>query len=377
MSSSDNAPAPSGFKARLAGLVSPAHLKVGLRAAVAGLAAYGIAYGLALPNGYWAVLSAVVVVQSTIGASLKAALDRALGTLVGGAVGVAAAVIADGSLSLTVLTFAIAAFVTATVSARSASFRLAPATVVIVLLADPGNHEPWLAGLHRVFEIGVGGVVGMLAAVLIVPERALFRLFPHCAKALRVSARLLELGRDGLLGRGLDPGELDRLNSGARAALRAADARIAEARTERAGGFVSHADPAPVVRNCRRLWHSVIILLRVADQPMAAPVVERIAPVLDAAVAALAAQMEALAVRLDGAAPADAADGAAAVAAAVVALETQAEQLSTDPALADVLRGDTLAALFAAVTACGQARENLEELAARLAEVEGEAAQDD
>lgn len=371
MTSSDNAPAPGSLKARLSGVVGLLHLKVGFRATVAGVVAYALAYGLALPNGYWAVLSAVLVVQSTIGASLRVALDRALGTIVGGVVGVAAAVASEGSVSLTMVTLAIAIFITAALSARSVSYKLAPATVVIVLLADPAGHAPWLAGLHRVFEIGVGGIVGMLAAVFILPERALFSLFPHCAEALRLCARLLESGRDGLLGRGLDPAALDRLNTQARAALRAADARIAEARTERAGGFASHADPAPVVRNCRRLWHSVIILLRVADQPLGEPVAGRVAPALDAAVAALAANMEVLAERLDGEAAPDLAEKATAAAAAVVALEAQAERLNTEGGL-DAVRGDTLAALFSAVTACTQARENLEDLAARLAEVQSE-----
>ncbi|QRG08025.1 hypothetical protein EZH22_06670 [Xanthobacter dioxanivorans] len=244
-------------------------------------------------------------------------------------------------------------------------------TVVIVLLADPGHVQPWLAGLHRVFEIGVGGVVGMACAILILPERALFRLFPHCAKTLRMCARLLELGRDGLLGRGLDPGEVDVLNTQTRTALRAADARIAEARAERAGWLTGHADPAPVVRNCRRLWHSVIILLRVSDRPLVEPVAGRVAPALDAAVAALGASMEGLAARLDGAAVPDFAGRMATAAAAVAALEAEAERLKAEGGL-DVARSETLIALYSAVSACAQVRENLEDLVARYDEVKAE-----
>ncbi|MDI4666517.1 FUSC family protein [Xanthobacter autotrophicus] len=369
MPSPDPGPALPSFLERLSGLLGPSHFKLGLRAALAGLVAYGLATGLALPNGYWAVLTAVLVVQATIGASLAVAIDRALGTVVGGVVGVAAAMLAGNSAVLTYAALGIAVFLTATLSARSASYKLAPVTVVIVLLADPSHVEPWLSGLHRVFEIAVGGVVGMASSILILPERALLRLFPHCAKALRLNARLLELGRDGLVGRGLDPGDLDRLNAEARVALRAADARISEALTEQVGGLVGQADPAPVVRSCRRLWHSVIILLRGADRPMDKDVAQRVAPSLDAAVAALSASMHALADRLDGQEVAGLDEKAQAARAAVAALEAEAERLNGEGVL-ETAGADTLTSLFAAVSACNHVRENLEDLAARFEEVE-------
>ncbi|MEP9354232.1 FUSC family protein [Xanthobacter sp. KR7-65] len=356
-------------RARLGELIGPTHLKLALRATIAGLAAYGLAYGLNLPNGYWSVLTAVVVVQATLGASLAMAIDRALGTVAGGIVGVAGAMFAGSSQMLTVLALAVALFLTAALASRSASFKLAPVTVVIVMLAAPGHAEPWVAGLHRVFEIALGGVVGMACAILILPERALSRLFPYCAKAMRLSARLLELGRDGVLGRGLDPSALDRLNGGVRLLLRQADARIAEVRTEQAGRLSGQADPAPVVRSSRRLWHSVIILLRLADRPLDAAVAAQVAPALEAAVAALGARMRILADRLD-ALPAPDQDTTEEMArAAVAALEARAAQLNTEGAFG-AMSPETLTALFSAVSACQHVRENLDDLAARLAEVE-------
>lgn len=366
----------STLRERLPGVLAPAHLKLGVRATVAGLVAYALATALSLPNGYWAVLTAVLVVQSTIGASLSVARDRALGTVVGGVVGVVAAMAAGESRPLTFLALGLSLLLTATLSARSPAFKLAPVTVVIVLLADPSHHEPWLSALHRVFEIGVGGIVAMACAVLILPERAVFRLFPHCAKALRDCARLMEIGKDGLLGRGLDPGELDRLNGAAREALRAASARIAEARAERAGGFSGHADPAPVVRNCRRLWHSVIILLRVADRPLDEDLRDRVAPALEAAVGALVALIEAVADRLDERPESDFDARAAAAGAAVTALEGEVERLNASGAL-DLARAEALTALFSAVSACGHVRENAEDVATLYREAvapEGEAA---
>lgn len=355
--------------ARFTGGFRPNHAKLGVRAALASVVAYALAVGLSLPNGYWAVLTAILVVQSTIGASLSVALDRAAGTLVGGVIGVGAAMLAGPSLPLTFLALVVGVLFTSTLAARYASFKLAPVTVAIVLLSDPSHAEPWLSGVHRVFEIGVGGLVGIGCAILVLPVRALRQLFPHCAQALRLCAGLLALGRDGTLGRGLDPSAVDGLNAKARAALKAADARIADALAERAGRLASHPDPAPVVRTCRRLWHSVIILLRGADRPLDPDLAAKLAPALDAAVAALTAWMRALAARLEaGGGAAGEGFEPAAARAAVAALEAEAERLNAEGAL-DAAKAETLAVLFSAVSACSHVQENLTDLSARLDEM--------
>ena len=368
----DTASGVPTLRDRLGKIIALAHLKLALRATIAGIVTYLLAEQFSLPNGYWAVLTAVLVVQATLGASLSVAIDRALGTLAGGVVGVAGAMLAGPSPLETLAVLSLALFVAAAMAARSPSFKLAPVTVIIVMLAHPGGDAPWLAGLTRVAEIALGGVVGLLCAILILPERALGKLFPHCAKALRLTARLLDLGQGGLLGRGLDPSAVDRLNGGARLALRAADLRLVEVRAEQTGRLTTQTDPAPVVRGARRLWHSAIILLRNADRPLDEPVAGLVSATLSAATTALSAQMSAIADRLDGQPVADLATRADAAGAAVAALEARVEELNTQGAFGAV-GAETLTALFSAVSACVHMRENLEELAARLAEVQGEA----
>ena len=258
-----------------------------------------------------------------------------------------------------------AVLLTSTLAAKWASFKLAPVTVCIVLLADPSHVDPWVSGLHRLFEIGLGGVVGVLCAVLVLPARALTFLFPHCASGLRLCAQLMELGTDGVLGRGLDPGRIDDLNTKARRVLRAADARIAEAKAERA--LSGQADPAPVVRASRRLWHSVLMLLRGADSPLTPELLAQVSPAIDAAVAALTAQMRALATHLDGAPTADIHAAGEAAHAAVAALEGEAERLNAAGTFDHASSAD-LKGLYAAIAACGHVRDNLDDLVARLDE---------
>ncbi len=369
-----------------------AHLRLAARATIAALLAYGIAYALDLPKGYWAVLSAILVVQSSLGASVAVALDRGLGTVAGGIIGVALAMIAGPSQNLTVLLLAVGTLATALLAAYRPSFKLAPVTVVVVMLADPTHAQPLISGLQRVFEIALGGVVGILCALLVFPTRAMFLLFPHAADAIDASAALLEEGGRGLLDGTLDPAQVDRLNAKARATLRAADVRVAEARRERAGRLSSSADATPVVRLCRRLWHSVIILMRVADQPLPATLSDPVRASLQAAVAALATECRDLAESLrtgaplrpvpvgdplaGGPVPGGAVQGEVAgeplpagtvgslSLAAVAALEAEMDRAGA----AGLLRGDgaSLTRLYTAVSACAQVQENLSELQTQL-----------
>src|SRR5262245_50489214 len=101
-----------------------AHLRLAVRATVAALLAYGIAWFLDLPKGYWAVLSAILVVQSSLGASVAVASDRALGTVAGGIIGVILAMLAGPSPDLTVLLLTLGTLVTALLAAARPSFKL-------------------------------------------------------------------------------------------------------------------------------------------------------------------------------------------------------------------------------------------------------------
>ena len=67
-------------------LLDKPRLRFCLQATVNALLAFGLAHVLAVPmHGLWAVLTAVMVIQTSVGGSLKSAADYIVGT-VGGAV---------------------------------------------------------------------------------------------------------------------------------------------------------------------------------------------------------------------------------------------------------------------------------------------------
>jgi uncharacterized membrane protein YccC len=151
-----------------------ARLWLVLRMMVSTTLAYAVATALRLPQGYWAVLTAIIVTQNSVGGSLKAAIDRLVGSICGALVGALAAVLLPAHTPTApglVLVGAVTPLVLLT--AYAPHYRIAPVTAVIVLLSsDAATLGPLGYALDRVLEITLGSVVGVAVSVPIAPARA-------------------------------------------------------------------------------------------------------------------------------------------------------------------------------------------------------------
>jgi uncharacterized membrane protein YccC len=162
-----------------------------LRMTAASLAAFGLASAFGLPQGFWAVITALIVTQANVGGSLKAAFDRFAGSVCGAVYGgaVAFALPHDGWMARAA-TLVVAVAPLSALAASSAGFRVAPITAIIVLLGTAGaTLGPVGFAVDRVLEVGLGCAVGLLASVLIVPARASRSLLDVAARITRLLAR--------------------------------------------------------------------------------------------------------------------------------------------------------------------------------------------
>ena len=118
-----------------------AALRLCFRMTVAGLLAYVLAEFFALPQGYWAVFSAIIVMQASVGGSVKATIDRVIGTI-GGAVagGAVGYIVPHQSVFSLGVALVIALAPLTLVAALWPNYRIAPLTAVIVLLT-PGAQQ--------------------------------------------------------------------------------------------------------------------------------------------------------------------------------------------------------------------------------------------
>ena len=221
-----------------------------------------IAEALGLPQSYWAVITALIIVQGSLGGTLAAGLDRVVGTLAGAALGVAAALARAAWDVNQVVLLVLAVAPLALLAAIRPSFRVAPVTAAIVLLASSSNASPIAAALYRVVEIALGTVVGIAVSMLVLPSRARQLCFERSAEVLALLSQLLVLH--------LQPPDktkqeaVDRLNERVRTGLDKVATAAQEARREHAIRVAEEPVPDRLVRGLRRLRIDVVFVGRVA-----------------------------------------------------------------------------------------------------------------
>ena len=173
--------------------LNAAALRLSFRMTVAGLLAYGLAELFTLPRGYWAVFSAIIIMQASVGGSVKATIDRMIGTIGGAVAGGAVGYFVPHQSALSLGVALVIALVPLTlVAALWPNYRIAPLTAVIVLLT-PGAQQlgPVDSAFYRIVEITLGSFVGLGVSLLLLPARAHGLVIAATARALGFLADLL------------------------------------------------------------------------------------------------------------------------------------------------------------------------------------------
>jgi uncharacterized membrane protein YccC len=246
---------------------------------VAAITAFALARIFTIPlHGLWAVLTAVVVTQMSVGGSLRATTEYVIGTcsgavyatVVGMLVPHTAPIALAGVLALTVAPLAYAA-------ALNPAFRVAPFTAVMVLLISSQLGEgPLESGLYRLFEVALGGVVAVTVSVLVFPQRAHGLGLDAAARILDQLAEVLSKLLAGFT-RQLDAADIPRMQNEIGRAVTDFYAIAAEAQRERRIGVLAEPDASPLSRTLLRLRHDLVIIGRAAVEPLPQVVAERLA----------------------------------------------------------------------------------------------------
>ena len=260
-----------------------APLRFCLRVTVAAVLAYALAHLLPIPlHGLWAVLTAVLVTQLSVGGSLGATTEYVIGTLGGviyaGALGAllphATPLAMAGVLALTVAPLAYAA-------ALNPSFRVAPFTGVIVLLISSQLGEgPIESALYRLFEVALGCAVAVVVSLLVLPDRAHRLGLDAAARALDQLASALPKLLAGFT-RHADPIEIGHHHDEIGRSVTAFQAVATEAHRERLVNLAAEPDPAPLSRTLLRLRHDLVIIGRAGVLPLPDVFAHRLGPLLE------------------------------------------------------------------------------------------------
>jgi uncharacterized membrane protein YccC len=252
-------------------------LSLSLRVTTAALVALALAQALHLRLPLWAVLTAVIVTQVSVGRSLKATFDYLVGTLSGAIYGGAIGVLIPGTSEIALLVaLALAVAPLALLAAMRPGLTVAPITAIIVLLVPTITHASATASaLDRILEVALGGVTGFAVSLVVLPSNAHVLVVGAAARALNQMARAL----DELLARlpqGLDADALHRIQDGIGQALVRLNVVGAEAEHERTARLAVGPDTAPLLRTLLRLRHDLVMIGRAALEPLPEPVAARL-----------------------------------------------------------------------------------------------------
>src|SRR5581483_2745608 len=334
-------------------------LELGLRMTAAAVLSFAAAQLLSVVQVYWAVVTAIVVTQTSLGGSLKAVIDRLVGTIGGAFWGVAVIVaLPHRGVWMTLLALTVTLVPLALLVAFRPGYRVAPLTAAIVLLGRVGPGGAVDAAFDRVVEIGLGSAVALAVALLVPPARAHRLLLSTGRDALRLMAEQAEAVLAGVAApadAALLLARTDRIR-----------AAIDEAARERRSYVTGAPDFDPLVRGLRRLSHDLVMIGRSLRAPLPEAVAVRLAAPAAAVAAAMSAYLAGLGETLTGAelpAPNRLDHAFAEFDAALVAIRR--DGLARDLGVEDVER------VFGLAFALEQTRRNLAEFAARAGEVRG------
>lgn len=143
------------------------------RTTLAAVVSQLVAQALRMPEPYWATVTTIVVMQSTLGAAWNVSVKRfagtALGALVGGLLG--------SYLGSNLWTFALAIFATGLICLAfhldRTAYRFAGITECIVMLVVR-DHPAWIIATHRFVEVSLGIAVALLVTA-VWPEKLVTR----------------------------------------------------------------------------------------------------------------------------------------------------------------------------------------------------------
>ncbi len=135
----------------------------GLRTALAAALAYWLTELFHLPAGYWAAISAIVVMQSEVGATLAASRDRFAGTAIGCIVGWLTALVWHNSIVVFALGVLLVIMLCTALRFQNAG-RLGGVAIAIIVLI-PYTEPVWHIAIERFLEVSLGIVVSLAVAL--------------------------------------------------------------------------------------------------------------------------------------------------------------------------------------------------------------------
>lgn len=245
-----------------------------LRVMIACTITYSISQALNLQQGYWAVFTVLIVMQTSVGATAGMAVDRLVATIAGAVLGGVAVLVTPHEPVAIGIALICVVGIASFASVRAPRLRNAGLTAAIVMLTHSPAVPVEVFVIDRIAEITLGGVVGVLASLFILPTRSRTVVLDRFASALGVMAQILRT-----LAAAAEKGEAVsalEANIGLRQSLVAAEALLTDAQRERALWLARQGISDAIPRSLWRIRNDMTYVGHLLEAPFPKEVVEAI-----------------------------------------------------------------------------------------------------
>jgi uncharacterized membrane protein YccC len=135
------------------------------RTTVAAVVSLWVARLFKLPESYWAAITTLVVMQSTLGAAFTVSWQRFAGTAIGAAAGALFATYFGSNAAVFALGVFLLGIICAAWGLDRAAYRFSGITLAITMLIVRGD-PAWEIAVHRFIEVSLGIAVGLVLTAL-------------------------------------------------------------------------------------------------------------------------------------------------------------------------------------------------------------------
>lgn len=172
-------------------------MKIGFRnikTAIAVFLSLIVSKMLKLEYSFYAVIAAIIAMESTISRSFISGKNRMLGTILGAVIGLVFALIKPGSPILCAIGIVIIIYLCNRLK-WSKSVTIA-GIVFTAIMVNMNGKNPWLYSLNRIIDTFIGITIAVLVNYFIVPPNGLDKLHTGCLSLTDRFSDIVEYGID-------------------------------------------------------------------------------------------------------------------------------------------------------------------------------------
>lgn len=171
-------------------------VRAAIRAALATGLTYLVCTLLAVPDKTWAVISALYVLQTSVGGTVNVALGRVMGAAVGIVLGLAGVILIGSSEWLNLLALLLAIGIMGAVGEFRPQMRFGAVVAAILIISPSGGGDLLGEAIEKAYAISVGCGIGALVGAFVFPVTAHQSARNHLCEAVRRCGDLIALAFD-------------------------------------------------------------------------------------------------------------------------------------------------------------------------------------